>query len=354
MKRTRQRKQKIFSGNILLLISLVLFGAATIFFQKSLEKIPNSILFIPSSEISLSAETLKPTGKGILSAGICCDVETPLGKAEVIDQTYQELDALQIKDGKKMDFTAPQVLLSQSLAKELGKQPGDSLEVGEQTYSITGVFQEQSSVLHFIPPAEQKLIFSQSPVQEELLVSKILFWNENNSFLYARDSSYELDGHYGQTFHGKFHNIALMKRTIKGISFFFLFLLVLPFLWSGIVFSWKLLVKAYTDSQKPFFYRVFFIASGILLVIVICSAWCWLFGKMIPPRQYLPPEQIFDGYYYINEIKNFYGNTQGECGTLFSFRILTELPIMQSLVYILCVGIFWGSLHWMKKCILHT
>ena len=64
----------------------------------------------------------------------------------MIDQAYQELDALQIKDGKKMDFTAPQVLLSQSLAKELGKQPGDSLEVGEQTYSITGVFQEQSSV----------------------------------------------------------------------------------------------------------------------------------------------------------------------------------------------------------------
>ena len=107
MKRTQQRKQKIFSGSILLLISLVLFGAATIFFQKSLEKIPNSILFIPSSEISLSAETLKPTGKGILSAGICCDVETPLGKAEVIDQTYQELDALQIKDGKKWILQLP-------------------------------------------------------------------------------------------------------------------------------------------------------------------------------------------------------------------------------------------------------
>ena len=25
-----------------------------------------------------------------------------------------------------------------------------------------------------------------------------------------------------------------------------------------------------------------------------------------------------------------------------------------TLVYILCVGIFLGSLHWMKKCILHT
>ena len=85
MKRTRQRKQNIFSGSILLLISLVLFGTATIFFQESLEEIPNSILFIPSSEISLSAETLKPTGKGILSAGICCDVETPFGKAEGFD-----------------------------------------------------------------------------------------------------------------------------------------------------------------------------------------------------------------------------------------------------------------------------
>ena len=349
MERVRRRKLSSILGWGLFWLSLILFGIAAISFQGICADIPNAILFLPSSEMRLSMGTLEPTGKGKLTAGVCCSMETPWGKADVIDQKYQELDTVPIIDGKKMDFTVPQALLSESLAEKLGKQPGDTLEMEDQTYRITGIFQELSSVQRLVPLAGQKLILSKSPGQEELLVNKILFWSENGSFLYVRDSSHELDSHYGQVFHGEFHNIALMKRTIEGISFFFLFLLLFPFLWKGIVSSWKLLVKAYTDRGKAVLYRVFFLAAGILLAVIICSAWSWLFGRMLPPRQYLPPEQIFDGYYYLDEIKSFYKNLQGECGNLFSIRILAELPVMQAFVYSLCVGSFWGSCYWVRK-----
>lgn len=349
MKKTEQKKKGAFLCVVFLFIALAIFAVAILFFQRELKKIPDSILFIPSSEMTLTKEALIPTGKGGLVVGICTSVETSLGAAEVINEEYQRLEDIRIKKGEKMDFSVPQALVSESQAEKLGKQPGDFLELENKTFFITGIFQDRTFVQNLLPTKELNFILSQSPGQEEALVSRMLYWSDKDSFLYARNSSHELDRYYDQVFQGEFHNIALMKKTIQGLPFFLSFLLLIPVLWNGITFAWNLLQKAYQDTERAFFYRISCVLISLVLVILLCSIWGWLFGKMLPPRQYLPPEQIFDGAYYIDEMNRFYANLKGECGKVYVFQILAGLPLLQAGICGVPVVVFWGSWHRIKK-----
>lgn len=341
----KERKKKPLVGVLLCCLAVGIFLPAGLYFREQLNKIPDSILFVPSEELFLPQGQSLSSKNSSLVAGTCSTVDTNLGKAAVIDETYQELESYEIETGRKIDFSdsVPQALLLEKQASVLGKDLEDVIEIEGKEYQVVGILRETPFWNKIFRMKPETIILNQFPDEADVPVDRILFWSKNQSFLYAKEFSFELNSMYEKTLTGTFHHIGLIKKMLESITFIWIFFLWFPVLWTGLVYAAKWLLASYQCIKHSFRKSLFKAVVGLLLIVAECSVWCFLLEKIIPPQQYLPAEQIFDVKYYFSEVIGFYQSLSGKCGTIVSIQLLARFAAEQVVVCVVSVLLFWSA-----------
>lgn len=211
----------------------------------------------------------------------------------------------------------------------LGKDLEDIIGIEGKEYQVVGILRETPFWNKIFGMKSETIILSQFPDEADVPVDRILFWSKNQSFLYAKEFSFELNSMYEQTLTGTFHHMGLIKKMLESITFIRVFFLWFPVLWTGLVYAAKWLLASYQCIKQSFRKSLFKAVVGLLLIVAECSVWCFLLEKIIPPQQYLPAEQILDVKYYFSEVVGFYQSLSGKCGTIVSIQLLARFAAEQ-------------------------
>lgn len=144
---------------------------------------------------------------------------------------------------------------------------------------------------------------------------------------------------FGREQQGTYLDVSAHKRMLEQIRLLCAALMLLPVLIWLLNMSWKGLCRAREREWK-------YVAAGVLVLTASLAAFYYLTGYIQLPRQFLPPDMIFDISYYTAHIRHFFLDLETGWKVCRPYRELRFLYLWKLGIGAYCVLMVWMGWWW--------